>query len=461
MTIGHPRRRTLSVYTPGGSPPYDATLAPSRAVLGALFGPPAERDFAVRYWTGTVEGPGGAPRFTVVLRGPGALRRMLLPPSELALVEAYIFGDIDIEGDLEAAASLGDTAARQLSSGAALVRAARLALALPRGAGAGADAGSGGARRARGLARFGRRHSMHRDGAAVRFHYDLGNAFYARWLDERMVYSCAYFRTGDETLDDAQVAKLDLVCRKLRLRPGERMLDIGCGWGALVIHAAKEYGAHALGVTLSERQAALARERIASAGVADRCRVEVLDYRAIEGEGRFDKIASVGMVEHVGRDRLDEYFGAAFRLLAPGGLFLNHGIVSLGRARPRPRLDWLWHRLWRRDAFIHRYVFPDATLVPAAPVLAAAERAGFETRDVESLREHYALTLRHWVRRLQAGREAAVREVGEATYRVWRLYMAASAHSFASGRNAILQTLLAKPDAAGRSAVPLTREDLY
>jgi cyclopropane-fatty-acyl-phospholipid synthase len=314
---------------------------------------------------------------------------------------------------------------------------------------------------ARRLFRFGRTHSPNRDARAVRFHYDVGNEFYTLWLDRQLVYSCGYFERGDETLDAAQTAKLDYVCRKLRLAAGERLLDIGCGWGALVMHAATHYGVRATGITLSEQQAAFARDRIAREGLADRVTIDVRDYRTL-GEGEhFDKIASVGMVEHVGRQRLADYFAAAYRTLAPGGLFLNHGIVSLADARHHARLDPLWRRIWQRDQFIRRYVFPDGDLVPAAAVIAAAEAQGFESRDVESLREHYVTTLRHWVRRLES-READARAiVGDVTYRVWRLYLSASAHGFRIGRIAVIQSLFAKPDAGGAARVPRSRAALY
>jgi cyclopropane-fatty-acyl-phospholipid synthase len=276
-----------------------------------------------------------------------------------------------------------------------------------------------------------------------------------------MVYSCAYFEHDDVDLDAAQEAKLDYVCRKLRLHAGERLLDVGCGWGALIMHAAQYYGTEAVGITLSERQATLARQRIADAGLADRCRVEVRDYRELTGEGLFDKIASIGMVEHVGLRRLPDYFRAAFRALKPGGLFLNHGIVSIAGARVRSLRQRLAARVWRRNVFINRYVFPDGILVPVAPVIEAAERVGFETRDLESLREHYTMTLREWLRRLECHEREAVRLVGEFTYRIWRLYMAGSAYGFRSGRLGVLQTLLAKPDQRGSTGLPLTRADLY
>jgi cyclopropane-fatty-acyl-phospholipid synthase len=428
-----------------------------REVLAELFGPAADRPFAVRFWDGTVDAPEGRDAaFTLALRTPGALRRMLLPPTEMSIVDAYLYGDVDVEGDMEAAANLGDLVGARLGRWRAAARLARRVLALPSGR---RDTSTASERRWRGRLR--RSHSVARDREAVRFHYDLGNDFFALWLDQRMVYSCAYFEHANVDLDTAQEAKLDHVCRKLRLHVGERLLDIGCGWGALIIHAAKHYGAESLGITLSERQATLAQQRIAEAGLADRCRVEVRDYRELRGEGLFDKITSIGMVEHVGLRRLPDYFRAAYRVLKPGGLFLNHGIVSIAGARVRSLGQRLASRLWRRNVFINRYVFPDGILEPAALVIETAESVGFETRDVESLREHYAMTLRHWVRRLELQEREVVRLVGEFSYRVWRLYLAGSAYGFASGRIGVLQTLLAKPDRLGATGLPLTRADLY
>jgi cyclopropane-fatty-acyl-phospholipid synthase len=379
---------------------------------------------------------------------------MLLPPTEHCLGEAYLRDDFDIEGDLEAATALTGTIAKRVRHpGAALgllVRLQRL-----RDEPAAPDATT--VRRA--YCEPGVRHSQGRDAAAIRYHYDVGNDFYRLWLDRRMVYSCAYFPNGHEDLDAAQEAKLDLICRKLRLRPGERLLDIGCGWGALVLHAAERYGVEATGVTISREQAALARERIAAAGLADRCRIELRDYRDLPAT-EFDKMASVGMVEHVGRAMLPTYFHHAFRLLAPGGLFLNHGIVALEPAASAPP-RWLSQRIGRWRSFIETYVFPDGELVAPADVLAPATTAGFELRDVESLREHYARTLRHWVRRLEVRHDEAVAMVGEPTYRVWRTYMAGCAHAFAAGRIGVIQTLLAKRDANGAVQLPNTRADLY
>ena len=435
----------------------DELVARARRVVEDLFGERGKRRFAVRYWDESIDRAAGTPAFTLVVRRPGAFRRMLLPPSELSIVEAYLFGDIDIEGDVESAADLGDIAANRVASVGAASQLLRDVLALPNDD---APPDAVRARVARRMFRFGREHSEERDAHAVRFHYDVGNEFYALWLDRQMVYSCAYFERGTETLDEAQTAKLDLVCRKLRLKAGERLLDIGCGWGALVMHAARHYGVRATGITLSEEQASLARRRIVGNGLSDRVDIEVRDYRTLVGDP-YDKVASVGMVEHVGLARLPEYFGVAFRMLKPGGLFLNHGIISLEDTQHRGLLEPVWRRLWKRDQFIRRYVFPDGDLVPSSAVIAAAEGAGFELRDVESLREHYIATLRQWVSRLEANEEQARALTSDVTYRVWRLYMAASAYGFRVGRIGVIQSLLAKRDERGHASLPRTRADLY
>lgn len=441
-------------------PDGDGAVAHSRRALSALFGAPAQRQFDVKYWDGTVERGGSTvpSPFTLVVARPGALRRMLLPPSELSIVEAYISGDVDVEGDLSKTMTIADAINTRLRRPAVLASLARDLVALPRHDDARADVRE--QRADDQVEAKGKRHDAARDRAAIQYHYDVGNDFYRLWLDDRMVYSCAYFARSDYTLDDAQEAKLDLVCRKLRLCEGERFLDVGCGWGALVMHAARNYGVHAVGITLSEEQRSLAIERIAAAGLDRQCHVELRDYRDAPSLGPFDKIASVGMVEHVGVERLGDYFSSIARALAPGGLFLNHGIVRVGGEREMGWRERLERRLWRRDAFIEKYVFPDGRLGPYYALVSAAENAGFETRDVESLREHYATTLRHWLERLERCRKEAVELVGDATYRVWRLYMTASMHGFATGRLNVLQTLLAKP-VNGRANLPLTREDLY
>jgi cyclopropane-fatty-acyl-phospholipid synthase len=450
------------------------TSTSAQRVMDALVGPVAARPFAVRYWDGTTETPPSrATAFTLVVTSSRGLRRACLPPSELRLGEAFVRGDLDIEGELEEATMLAEWIRSRLSSPGGIMRLLRRALALSHD-GAPADEGhdsgqehdNGQDNHGVGQDHHGWRPSRARDQESVRFHYDVGNDFYQMWLDRAMVYSCAYFEVGDETIDEAQRAKLDHICRKLRLEPGERLLDIGCGWGALIRHAARCYGAKTTGITLSPQQAALARQRIEAEGLSGQCTVQIVDYRDARADalaGAFDKIVSVGMVEHVGRTRLATYFRKAYELLAPGGLFLNHGIVAVedAGAATHGLVARLRRRLWRQGTFLDRYVFPDGELVPLHESMRHAEEAGFETRDVESLREHYALTLRHWVRRLVEHRDDAIRAVGIDTYRVWHLYMAASAHAFASGRIGITQTLLAKPDRQGHVHAPLTRADLY
>jgi cyclopropane-fatty-acyl-phospholipid synthase len=425
------------------------------AVLEDLFGP-SGRPFALRFWDGVVEGPKASsePHFTLVLKRPGALRRMLLPPTELALGEAYLRGDFDVEGNLEEATELADVIFTRLRSPTLLARLVRQLRKLPSD-----DLPHNGVSRSADRSLRGGVHSRKRDAAAVRSHYDVGNIFYALWLDKRMVYSCAYFETGEEDIDAAQEAKLDYTCRKLRLKPGESLLDIGCGWGSLVLYAAERYGVKATGITLSEPQATLARARIAEAGLTDRCRIEVRDYRDLPQRAVFDKVVSVGMFEHVGRAKLPTYFSQAYRLTRPGGLFLNHGIITLS-SRSAP-LRMVERALASRTSFIQRYVFPDGELVSPAEVLRFAEGVGYETRDVESLREHYSLTLRRWVGRLEERHEEAARVAGEQAYRVWRLYMAGSARAFAIGRIGIIQALFSKTGEDGLSDLPLTRKDLY
>jgi len=423
----------------------------ARQVLRLLFGPPEQRSFGVRLWNGQQEGP-ARPAVTFVFQRAGALRRMLLPPSDLSMAEGYLFGDFDIEGDIEALlAGLVPLASRLLSP-LVWVRLLPLLLGLP--------ADDAPPRPTRAAAHEGEVHSEERDASAVRYHYDVGNDFYALWLDRQMVYSCAYFETGHETLEQAQEAKLERICRKLRLNEGEHLLDIGSGWGALAIHAARHHGVRVTGVTLSPSQAEVARRRAQEAGVADRVTFLLLDYRELPQGQLFDKVSSVGMVEHVGRARLPEYFAQVHRLLRPGGLFLNHGIVAAGTPG---FVRWgfgLVERYLNAHSFIQEYVFPDGDLLRVSETLGRAEEAGFETRDVENIREHYALTLREWIKRLEAHRAEVLRQTDEVTYRIWRLYMAGSAQSFVAGRIGVVQSLLAKPTEMGRAGVPLGRADI-
>lgn len=439
----------------------DPRVPLSQQVVEAVFGPVGERRFAVRYWDGTFE-PAGAtstPDFTIAFQRPGALRRMLLPATELSITEAFISGDIEIEGRMESAMYLGDAIGKRLQSPGQVMRLLRKLVALPNDP-ATAPKELKGTRFSRGLERL---LAMGRPGdeTAIQYHYDVGNDFYQLWLDPRMVYTCAYFRHADDDLATAQVAKLDHICRKLRLEPGMRLLDVGCGWGALIMHAAENYGVEAVGITLSQAQADLGRQRIAAAGLSDRCRIELRDYRDLGKKQEFDRAASVGMMEHVREDLQPGYFDAVYRVLKPGGVFMNHTIVSVARARPTSRMDQVKGFLWRRNAFIDKYVFPEGKLIPAAHVIASAERVGFELRDVESLREHYAMTLRHWVRGLEAHSNEAIKIAGERIYRVWRLYMSAAVYGFMSGRTNLIQALLVKPDKDGRSEMPLTRDYMY
>ena len=398
--------------------------------------------------------PEGRRRATIVARSLGALRSLVLGPGSEETARAVIGGDLDVRGDAEFAIAQFEQVSDRLSAREKVAIGA-LALRLPRAPLPPETADGRRANRARG-----RKHSLRRDRAAIAYHYDVSNEFYSLWLGRELVYSCAYFRDADNSLDQAQLDKLDHICRKLRLRRGERFLDVGCGWGSLVRFAAREYGAEAVGITLSERQAEYARLRIEAEGLADRCRVELRDYRELAALELFDKAASVGMVEHVGIGMLGTYFGAVFDALKPGGLFLNHGITS--QRKLATGVTRLVERVFpKRSTFIERYVFPDGDLPRLTDVVTAAEAAGFEVRDVENLREHYARTLRHWVARLESNEAAARRAVGDETYNVWRFYMSGSAHGFAIGRMGLDQTLLIKRLADGTAVVPPTRDDVY
>lgn len=441
------RERTAVVQVQSADEHLDRTCR----ILTRLATVEGSRHFTFRLWNGETIGTerGTPPQFTLVLNRPGALRHMFWPPGDLALGEAYLRNDFDIEGDMIAAVAFGDRLLESARSPLWWLALGRELRRLPD------DAPEPQVGRQPAQLR-GRLHSRARDRAAIQYHYDVGNEFYALWLDARMVYSCAYFMTGAESIDAAQEAKLDLICRKLRLQPGEKLLDIGCGWGGLIIYAAEHYGVEALGVTLSEKQATRANERIRAAGLAGRARVELRDYREL-ANASFDKMVSVGMFEHVGRPRLAEYFDQAYRLLKPRGVFLNHGIAAQGASSWLARLPGAL----QRPSFSSRYVFPDGELVPIQEALGYAAGAGFEVRDVESWREHYARTLRHWVQRLESHGEEARRLMDERTYRVWRLYMSAAAHGFDTARINVYQSLLVKPDLQGASGLPWTRADWY
>lgn len=396
---------------------------------------------------GAVNSTAQASLYTLVFRNPEVVCSAVLGRDPLRLAEAYFRGDMDIEGDFFAALALKDhLEALQMSVGeqiGAVASALRLRSL---------NSGRQPERiyRAPSHGRTVKEHSKGENRDAIHFHYDVSNEFYALWLDSGMVYSCAYFEAPGVDLDTAQRAKLEHICRKLALQPGENFLDIGCGWGALIIHAARHYGVRAHGVTLSPQQLKVAQERIAAAGLQDQVSVELRDYRDLVGEAVYDKVASVGMFEHVGLKNLPVYFSTVHRLLKPHGLFLNHGITHDSDG---------WQRSMSTE-FINRYVFPDGQLDNVSNIQHVMETARFEIADVEALRPHYAMTLRHWVERLELNHERALQFVNEATYRVWRLYMAACALEFESGRVGIYQILAGKR-AAGNLPLPLTRRRLY
>lgn len=387
-------------------------------------------------FAGAIDGP------AVRIRSSDALRRLVWAPGELGFGRAYVAGDIDIDGDIfETMAALKPAGAnlrmgpRQLA--AVLVSAGRVGAigrplppppeeVLPKG----------------------RRHSLRRDARAISHHYDVSSDFFQVLLGPSITYSCARFAHPGMTLEDAQASKHDLICRKLGLheRPGMRLLDVGCGWGSMAIHAATHYGTNVVGVTISREQRDTARQRVTEAGVEHLIEIRLQDYREVR-DMAFDAISSIGMSEHVGARHIDEYFTDLAALLQPKGRLLNHAITSKGGSR-----------LGRRS-FMARYVFPDGEILDLAETIAAMQRAGLEIRDVESLREHYALTLRQWVANLEEGWEEAVRLVGEGRARIWRLYMAASALGFEDGGVAVHQVLGVAPTEGGESGMPLTRTD--
>ena len=389
----------------------------------------------VAAYDGSTAGPPDPPA-TLVLRTPDALRRILTAPGELGLSRAYVAGDLDFEGDIFAVIDLRERMPSLRLSGRVLRGIAREL---------------GGWKAIRPVAPppeevrlHGRRHSLARDRAAVSYHYDVSNRFYEMVLGPSLTYSCAVFESPDTTLEHAQAAKHELVCRKLDLSPGDRLLDVGCGWGSLVMHAAEHHGVHAVGVTISQRQYEMAKKRVSDAGLSDRVEIRLQDYREVD-DGPYDAVSSIGMFEHVGEARLAEYFGRLKKLVRPGGRFLNHGI-SKGpskSARLAPR------------SFVNRYVFPDGELHEVGRVVSHIQEAGFEVRHVESLREHYALTLRHWVANLERNWDDAVAEVGTGRARVWRLYMAVSSVSFAAGGNQIYQVLSVLPGPGGNAGTAL------
>jgi cyclopropane-fatty-acyl-phospholipid synthase len=405
-----------------------------------------EVPITLRLWDGSVldlrppdgERPApGARGAIVVAADPRVVAHQLHEPGQLGLARAWVDGSLSVDGDVEEVLAIrGALEGIHLSARDRV----RLALAAVR------VAGPGVLRRppvpAIEAAMSGRRRSLERDRTAVRHHYDLSNEFYRLVLGPTMVYSCAYFADPGESLEVAQTRKLERICQKLRLTAGERLLDIGCGWGSLVMHAAERHGVRAVGVTLSEPQAELARSRVRSLGLGDRVEIRVADYRELS-DGPYDKIASVGMYEHVGRSELEHYARTVAALLRPGGLFLNHGIARLASETPR------------KPSFITRYVFPDGELHPIGELVPALQAAVLEVRDVESLREHYPLTLRNWTANLITNAREATAMVGAERVRVWQLYMLASAQAFEAAEITLYQVLAARHD--GPHRLPLDR----
>ncbi|HSA53140.1 MAG TPA: class I SAM-dependent methyltransferase [Yinghuangia sp.] len=431
----------------------DAAERLARLVRVPLGGPLPLR---LRAWDGSEVGPLGGP--VLVVRNRRALRQLAWKPGELGLARAWVAGDLDIEGDLyEALIRLSSVARACRTEGSPEHRVGRRTLAALRSPGnlrlaveALALAGVGlppPPPREEAVSRHGRLHGLRRDREAVTHHYDVGNDFYSLVLGPSMVYSCAYWENPQATLEEAQYAKLDLICRKLGLRPGQRFLDVGCGWGELVAHAVEHYGVQAVGITISEEQAVFARKRLAGAGWSDRAEIRVQDYREIE-DGPYDAISSIGMAEHVGSAQFRTYADIMRTLLRPGGRLLNHQIAC------RPRADGVPHRA---GEFIGRYVFPDGELAPVGTTTALLEEAGFEVRDVEALREHYARTLRAWVANLERNWAEAARLTTIGRARVWRMYMAASALAFEENRIGVNQILAVRTTAAGNAKMPPTR----
>ena len=379
----------------------------------------------IALWDGQVFDLCPQPRATFHVKTPGVLLN-LINPSLDSIGQAYVQGKLDAEGDLdsifEVAASLARHAGKPVSFFDRLDRLLRAV-----------------------------HHTRKVDAKAIAYHYDVSNEFYRLWLDTNMLYSCAYFKDENDSLEQAQLQKIDHVLRKMRVRPGQRLLDIGCGWGALIMRAAEHYGVHATGITLSKNQYQLARERIAEAGLTDRCQVLLSDYRDMAG--KFDRITSIGMFEHVGLKNLRGYFAKINELLSDDGIVLNHGITSTD-----PESGEVG---WGGGNFIDRYVFPHGELPHISLALKEMSAGGLEAVDVENLRRHYVATLRHWTHRFEAASDQIRTMVGESRYRIWSVYLAGCAYAFEHAWTAVHQVLAVKAGGPGANPLPLVRDYMY
>ncbi len=408
---------------------------------------------SVRLWDGSLVplGDNPQPGLEIFISGPGVLGKLLRSPRADTLLRLYARGAIDYRGaDL---VTFIETArvrnSRRKAKGLPVSLLAKFASAflLVRGEVTDVDHFYGGDE-------TGLKRKQQENQDFIQFHYDIGNDFYRLFLDEQMVYSCAYFRDWGESLEQAQINKLDMICRKLQLKPGERMLDIGCGWGALICHAARHYGVEAHGITLSKEQLSLTEERIRRSGLEGRVTAELKDYAHVEGP--FDKISSIGMVEHVGIDNMADYMGKVSSLLPDRGIFLNHGIT-----RPGKLTDKAFRKMSPERRLLAKYIFPGGELDHLGHMVQCMESKGLEVHDVEGWRDHYSLTCRHWCRRLEANREEAIRQVGEEKYRMWTLYLAGCVFALGDGGARIYQTVATRHRAKGLSGMPSTREHLY
>lgn len=375
------------------------------------------------FWDGDVFDFASDPRVVVTLKSR-SLWRSLLRGDFFALSDAYVAGDLLVEGAPDHIISVGVALAERLEKSFAINFFIKLAASVPR------------------------RRSIARDVENIRRHYDVSNEFYKLWLDELLVYSCAYFEHESDSLDVAQQRKLDHVCRKLMMKPGDRFLDVGCGWGALPCRAAERYGALAYGITLSELQFEEAKRR--TEGASANAKIALMHFRELQDDLLFEKIASVGMYEHVGTPGLSSYFRKMAALLKPGGLFLNHGIISTG-SRSGPS----------GGAFIERYVFPGGSVASLSTLVAEITSAGLEVIDIEDLRPHYARTLRLWSQRLEQSKECAIEISGAEAYRIYRVYLAGMAHAFERGWLSIAQVLALKPESGKPARRVWTRAHQY